>query len=95
MIKDAVYRRTGTEARMPLPMFAWPGGYPFVYLCQDGEDVCPKCVNDVIDFRQQDDPQWNVTDAYVHWEGPPIECANCHCKIDSAYGDPEEGEVAK
>lgn len=26
--------------------YAWPGGYPIGYLCDDGEYICAKCVND-------------------------------------------------
>lgn len=29
-----------------VPAYAWPGGYPIGYLCDDGEYLCGACVND-------------------------------------------------
>jgi hypothetical protein len=30
----------------PAEKYAWPGGYPIGYLCDDGEYLCADCVND-------------------------------------------------
>jgi len=83
------------RSRQPLPAFAWPGGYPIVYLCHDGECLCPDCVNKEIE-RVDDEmrhpapgDQFRVFAAECHYEGAPIICANCNAEIESAYGDPD------
>lgn len=76
-----------------LSAYAWPGGYPLVYLCADGGDLCPECANgdngSEATAEDASDPQWHVVDAYVHYEGPPVVCGHCETAIDSAYGDPD------
>jgi hypothetical protein len=75
-----------------LPSFAWPGGYPILYL--DGHDtvLCAECANEadgdpdeLDDFRPQ---QW-----FIYYEGPDYECGECGKMLESAYGDPEVEEV--
>jgi hypothetical protein len=66
-----------------LPSWAWPGGYPILYIDHDGETICPKCAND-------DD--WSdkaIVGYFVHYEGEPEICANCNAQIESAYGQVE------
>jgi len=79
-----------------LPYYAWPGGYPLLYVCGDNEVVCPECANgenDAEEFNTSqpigDDPQWDIWTYYIHYEGPPEFCAHCNKEIESAYGDPE------
>jgi hypothetical protein len=67
-----------------LPAFAWPGGYPIVYMDREGNAVCPDCAN-----REVDAP-WAPVACDVFYEGTPIQCADCGKTIDSAYGDPLE-----
>jgi hypothetical protein len=80
-----------------LPSYAWPGGYPILYLDGHNESLCPDCANageqeakelgsDYIDTR--DLP---VT-MYIHYEGPPEFCAECNKQTESAYGDPDAEE---
>lgn len=89
MIKDSVYRKSGVERSEYLPCFAWPGGYGLVYYCEDNGIICPACVNCEDSFKTEDDPQWNVVDVDVYWEGQDMYCDNCNDKIESAYGDPD------
>jgi hypothetical protein len=73
-----------------LSTWAWPGGYPIYYICADGGCLCPACANgdgDSIASPDQDDPQWQVIGAEVHWEGEPIVCDHCGKLVESAYGD--------
>lgn len=65
-----------------LPAYAWPGGYPIVYLTQYGNTVCPECANDP-------DPSETIVSGDVYWEGAPMCCDRCTNTIESAYGDPE------
>jgi hypothetical protein len=67
-----------------LPAFAWPGGYPIVYLDREGNILCPDCAN-----RETDALQAPVA-CDVYYEGPPIQCDDCSGTIDSAYGNPSE-----
>jgi hypothetical protein len=90
MIAREVYLKAGVAIDGELPKHSEMGGYPLIYLCHDGAVICHSCVNEVPDFKEQDDPQWNVVNVTVYWEGPPEDCAHCHRPIESAYGDPEE-----
>jgi len=72
--------------------YAWPGGYPVLYLTQDGGDLCPGCANgqNGSDASETiDDPQWLLVAYHVYYEGPPITCDHCGGETESAYGDPE------
>lgn len=71
------------ERTKELPAYAWPGGYPILYLANGHEVICPKCANDL-------DKQLRLTGSGVHWEGPPDECEECGAEIESAYGDPDD-----
>lgn len=63
------------------------GAYPFVYLTENGEYVCPECVNnDVADVEE------DITGYFVYYEGPTEWCIVCSAEIESAYGDPEADE---
>lgn len=61
--------------------YAWPGGYPVVYLTGSDETLCPDCA------RAEDDPT-DLT-PHTHFEGEPVICDECSAKIESAYGVPE------
>jgi hypothetical protein len=79
-----------------LSAFAWPGGYPIYYTTRDGGTLCPACANGEngsdAALPGQDDPQWHVVAADIHWEGDPMMCDHCYKDIESAYGVPEEAE---
>ena len=77
--------------------YAWPGGYPVIYLTEDNAVLCPACANGKndseayldIDGRGRNglkDPQWEICASDVHWEGEPIQCEHCNGEIESAYG---------
>lgn len=86
--------------REPLPAYAWPGGYPLIYVFRDGGCICPKCLNanvEEIEQASRGDNRhhpsgcggWAVDAVDVHWEGEPVCCEQCHGEIESAYGMPE------
>ena len=66
-----------------LPAYAWPGGYPILYISKDNMVVCPECANREIDQTQE------AVDWFIHYEGPPEFCEDCNAVVESAYGDPE------
>ena len=76
--------------------FAWPGGYTILYLMKDGGTLCASCVKEnleqIKEAEKDEDAQWQIADAYVHWEGPPEYCDHCNKEMTSEYGDPEEVE---
>lgn len=67
-----------------LPSYAWPGGYPLVYLTVTNDTLCPDCANRHTNYR---DP---IQSYDIHYAGAPICCDKCNVEIASAYGDPEE-----
>lgn len=74
--------------------YAWPGGYPLYYVCDDGGELCPTCCDterEAIDSSGGKDG-WNVVGVGVHYEGEPIVCDHCGRQIESAYGVPSEGD---
>lgn len=76
-----------------LPAFAWPGGYPFLYLMADGECLCPACANGKNGSEASESldapADWRIVASYIHWEGEPECCAHCGAMVDSAYGVPD------
>lgn len=69
-----------------LPKYAWPGGYPIFYLCEDGGTLCSTCANGN-DAKTQDDKQWNVIAHDCNFEDHDLTCDHCHKLIEAAYGD--------
>ena len=66
-----------------LPTYAWPGGYPILYLDSENFVLCPECANDE---GEHNNP---IVAQFIHWEGPSEWCEDCSAEIESAYGDPE------
>lgn len=87
MINRRVYEIVGVEPGQPLPAFTSFGCYPIAYFTKRGDTLCAKCATE--DDNGDDDP---VTLADVYWEGEPIQCDDCGCDIESAYGPVSEGE---
>ena len=87
MISPNVYTRTGIAPNTMLPHHTHLGVYPLAYFCEDGEPVCPDCVNTVREFATEDEPQWNVVEVGINWEDEFLFCASCHKAMDAAYTD--------
>jgi hypothetical protein len=64
------------------PAYAWPGGYPIIYVTDDADILCADCAAKEGDKFLAD----------IHYEGPPEYCADCGKEIESAYGDPAESD---
>lgn len=77
-----------------LPAFAWPGGYPIIYVMDDEEVLCPDCANDPSNPVHEGGlaDGWRIEGSCVHWEGEPLICAHCNGPVESAYGVPEGSE---
>ncbi len=78
-----------------LPAYAWPGGYPIYYVCQDGGTLCPTCANGgngsiaYIGNSSDgiEDAQWHIVGQEVNYEVESLFCDNCNAKVDAAYVD--------
>ena len=70
-----------------LPAFAWPGGYPMVYLDGQNNTLCPKCAN-ISDHDPW--PEYRPVAHFIHYEGSSCYCDQCGKEMESAYGDPDE-----
>lgn len=76
----------------------WPacvdGGYPLVYITEDGGTLCAPCANGdngSLASEDIDDAQWRIIGADIFYEGGPQDCDHCGVEILSAYGNPDEG----
>jgi hypothetical protein len=87
MIRSNVFATAGKAPNETLPAFTDLGGYPLAYFCEDGEPVCPTCVNAIPEFATEDDAQWNVSAVGINWEDDFLFCASCHKAMDAAYTD--------
>ena len=99
-----VRRAIGLEVnREPLPKWAWPGGYPMLYVFADGGCICPDCVNreiaeidSAMRSKWGNKPHssgcggWAIAGHDIHWEGEPEICDHCGAEIESAYGPVDE-----
>jgi hypothetical protein len=77
--------------REPLPAFAWPGGYPLVYLFADGGACCPKCANANIEAIDQERTNshggWALCGVEPNYEDTELHCDHCGEPIPAAYGE--------
>ena len=70
--------------------YAWPGGYPILYITDDGAPICPDCVENENNIHTGGDADgWRIDGNYIHWEGEPEVCSNCNKAVESAYGVPD------
>lgn len=76
-----------------LPAFAWPGGYPILYLDSADEILCAKCATKALDDAEADERARPVA-YFVHYEGSSEFCADCNVETESSYGDPAEEKGA-
>lgn len=93
------------SARKELDAFAWPGGYPIVYLARDGwrDDETGKLEVNKYDRAEnfccsacaKDAIQWPdiiVVGSWIHLEEEAVVCEYCSELIDSAYGKEKDHE---
>lgn len=71
-----------------LPAYAWPGGYPVIYLDRDNSLLCAECATRSLDDPDEI-PQFKPVAADVFYEGASQFCDGCNVEIESAYGDPD------
>ena len=72
--------------------YAWPGGYPMFYLCEDGGVLCAgnECANGLESKEAEPDygrSQWLIVAADINWEDGSLICDHCGERIESAYAE--------
>lgn len=75
------------------PAFAFPGGYPIIYVLADNAVICPECANGDNGSEaspEHEEKMWRLVACDIHYEGYAETCAHCNALIHSAYGDPDE-----
>jgi hypothetical protein len=72
--------------------YAWLGGYPTFFICDDGAALCHACAKkerrnilESIAHRARDD--WRVVAIDINYEDPHLECEHCGQHIESAYAE--------
>lgn len=82
-----VRRALGMEVnRKPLDAYAWPGGYPILYLDGGNDILCAVCATKA---AADEDPKMRPCAWQIHYEGESEFCADCNVEIESAYGNPD------
>ena len=73
------------------PKFAWPGGYPLLYVTHDGCVLCADCAKADADAFYADDSFDDGADLEMsvgpNWEDPSLYCDECSERIESAYAE--------
>jgi hypothetical protein len=82
-------RELRCAARNP---YAWPGGYPTYFLCDDGAALCHACLskerrNIIHSVHHKQNDGWRVVALDINYEDSDLTCAHCDKQIESAYGD--------
>ncbi len=72
-----------------LPAYAWPGGYPILYLDGGNCVLCPDCATKSA-LDPDEDERCKPQAHFIHYEGKPEICEDCNKATESAYGDPDE-----
>lgn len=73
--------------------YAWPGGYPRFWICDDGGCMCWRCAarlerRAVLEaIRDRDRNGFQVVAVDINWEDPVLTCEHCGGRIESAYAE--------
>ena len=72
--------------------YAWPGGYPTYFLCQDGAALSfeaalqnkAEIVDALVSYSDND---WKVVAFEINYENPNLYCEHTGKRIESAYAE--------
>ncbi len=72
--------------------YAWPGGYPTFFLCDDGATLCHDCAKserrNILEAIANDiHDGWRIVGMDINYEDNEMHCDNCNKQIESAYGE--------
>jgi hypothetical protein len=77
--------------------YAWPGGYPLYFACDDGGVLCFACVRkqwrEIVSAHRRGERRggWHLAGWDTNWEDPALICDHCNARIESAYAEDEAG----
>ena len=66
-----------------LSAYAWPGGYPIYSLDRESNTLCPPCANNDTDQARMM--------ARINYDDHTLCCDECSTRIETAYGDNDNG----
>lgn len=78
-----------TNNKNELPAYAWPGGYPILYMTPDNNILCAACATKAY-LDPEEFESFKPYTFFINYEGPIIYCEECNEEQESAYGDPSE-----
>lgn len=72
--------------------YAWPGGYPKYFTCDDGEALSFKAAEGMVReiseaIENRDHSGWRVVGVDINWEDVDLFCVHTGERIPSAYGE--------
>lgn len=70
--------------------WAWPGGYPRYFICDDGEALSFEAAKEnrrrILDsIANGIDDGWRIVAVDINWEDSDLICAHTNAPIESAY----------
>ena len=70
--------------------YAWPGGYPIYFICDDGAALCFNCAkkerrNIIESICRNIRDGWNLAATDINYEDTELVCAHCGKPIEAAY----------
>lgn len=70
--------------------YAWPGGYPRYFICNDGEALSFKAAQENAELircaiANNSRDGWQVVACDVNWEDEELQCAHSNARIECAY----------
>ena len=80
------------KATLRAGAYAWPGGYPLYFICDDSAALCFACGRKELrhiapSIRSKARDGWRVVACDTNYEDSSLYCDNCSSQIESAYGD--------
>lgn len=69
------------------PAYAWPGGYPIVYVTRDTGNLCVECANNNLELTlDKNNEDWCIVAYFINFEaGDDNTCSNCRKELEIAY----------
>lgn len=70
--------------------YAFPGGYPLFFICEDGGILSHQAATDekelvISAIQDNDDPQWRVIYVDINYEDRHLYCDHTNQQIESAH----------
>jgi hypothetical protein len=82
----------GFKSSLERGAYAWPGGYPTYYVCQDGGVLSFDAAHENKDLiceamKEGFEAEWIVVAQAINWEDGNLICDHSNKRIESAYAE--------